>query len=94
MIKPMNDWVALKKVETAKMFGKIHIPETAAEKPTMGDVVAVGNGTMTPHGVRIEPTLKVGQRVLFPAFSFTKVKDGDEEYMMISENDILAVLED
>lgn len=93
-IRPLHDRVVIKRLEEEqKTSGGIVIPDTAAEKPQKGEVVAVGNGKILDNGETRALDVKVGDQVLFGKFSGTEVKVGDDELLVMREEDILAVLE-
>lgn len=93
MIKPLYDRVLLKRIEKEEeKKGSIIIPDTAKEKPQEGIVVAVGEGKMTDEGKRVPLTIKVNDKVLFGKYSGTDVKYGDEDYIIMREEEILAIL--
>ena len=71
----------------------IYIPDTAQEKPQEALVVAVGNGKLLDNGTRQPMDLKVGDRVLYSKYAGTEIKQVDEEYLILRESDILAVIE-
>ena len=73
--------------------GGIVIPDTAAEKPIQGEVIAVGNGKILENGDRRAVDVKVGDRVLFGKYSGTEVKVSGEEVLVMREEDIMAVIE-
>jgi chaperonin GroES len=73
--------------------GGIIIPDTAKEKPQEGKVVAVGNGKVTDEGKKISLDVKAGDRILFGKYSGNEVKIEDEEYLIMREEDVLAILE-
>jgi chaperonin GroES len=79
--------------ETETMYGNIVVPDMGKEKPLMGEVVAVGPGTYTITGDFIETQVEVGEIVVFPAFGGTKMTIGDDEFVVMKENDLLASLE-
>ena len=92
-IQPLEDRVViLPDDETASMRGGLYIPDTAKEKPQQGEVVAVGPGKMTEEGKRIEPEVKPGDRVLYGKYSGTEVTVADEQYLILRESDVLAVI--
>jgi chaperonin GroES len=92
-IKPLADRVVVKPLEeTEQMKGGLYIPDTAKEKPQQGEVVAVGPGRLSDDGKRIELELKVGDRVIYGKYSGTEVTVGDEEYLILRESDVLAVV--
>ena len=93
-IRPLHDRMLVKRVEEQDARrGGIIIPDTAKEKPQEGKVVAVGNGKMTDEGKKISLDVKAGDRILFGKFSGNEVKIEDEEYLIMREEDVLAILE-
>ncbi len=93
-IRPLNDRILVKRLEEEeKTKGGIIIPDTAKEKPAEGEVVAVGPGRLNDKGDRIEPAVKVGDRVLFSKYGGTDVKLEGEDYLILREDDILGVVE-
>ncbi len=93
-VKPLNDRVLVKRVEEVQVTkGGIVIPDTAKEKPIEGKVIAVGPGKMSDAGNRMTLQLKEGDRVLFGKYAGTEIKMEGEEYLMMREEDILAVIE-
>ena len=94
-VKPLYDRVLVKRIEEVQVTkGGILIPDTAKEKPIEGKVIAVGPGKMSDAGVRMALQLKEGDRVLFGKYAGTEIKMEGEEYLMMREEDILAVLTD
>ena len=94
-IKPLNDRVLVKRIEEVQVTkGGILIPDTAKEKPIEGKVIAVGPGKMSDSGERMALQLKEGDRVLFGKYAGTEIKMEGEEYLMMREEDILAVIND
>ncbi|MCH4247074.1 co-chaperone GroES [Acinetobacter populi] len=92
-IRPLHDRVVVKRVEEeTKTAGGILLPGSAAEKPSQGEVIAVGNGQITDNGVRALD-VKVGDKVLFATYAGTTVKVNGEELLIMKEADILGVLE-
>lgn len=92
-VKPLADRVVVKPLEeTEQMKGGLYIPDTAKEKPQQGEIVAVGPGRMSDSGERIAPELKAGDRVLYGKYSGTEVTVGDEQYLILRESDVLAVI--
>ena len=92
-IKPLFDRVVIKRMEEEKLSaGGIVIPDTAAEKPIKGEVVAVGPGKTLDNGSVRAPQIKVGDKVLFGKYSGTEVKLDGTEYLVVKEEDILATL--
>lgn len=86
-VKPLGDRILVKLIEEhERTQGGIYIPDTAKDKPQTGEVVAVGDGE--------EVKVKVGQKVLFAKFAGTEVKLGTEDHLLLSMDDVLAVVED
>ena len=93
-IKPLGKRVLIKRAEADLTKGGILLPDSAQEKPKQGEVVAVGPGDMKDDGSVTPLDLKIGDRVLFGAFAGTEVKtEEDEDYLLMSEDDVLAVVE-
>jgi chaperonin GroES len=94
-VKPLNDRVLVKRTEELQMTkGGIFIPDTAKEKPIEGKVVAAGPGKMSDSGNRMALAVKEGDRVLFGKYAGSEIKIEGEEYLMMREEDILAIVED
>ena len=92
-IRPLADRVVVKRLEgETKTKGGIIIPDTAKEKPVEGQVVAVGSGKVMKGGKVRTPELKVGDRILFGKYSGTEVKLDGVEHVILTEDDVLAVL--
>jgi chaperonin GroES len=92
-VKPLADRVVVKPLEESEqMRGGLYIPDTAKEKPQQGEVVAVGNGKVGDDGTRIDMELKVGDKVLYGKYSGTEVTISDEQYLILRESDVLAVV--
>jgi chaperonin GroES len=90
-IKPLYDRILVKRIEEGEQkIGGIIIPDTAKEKPQEGEVIAVGGGRVLENGERQAPDVNVGDKILFGKYSGTEVKYGDEEYLIMREDDILA----
>ena len=94
-IRPLQDRILVKRVqEEEKTKGGIIIPDTAKEKPIEGKVIAVGNGKVQEDG-KVRPLdVKAGDRVLYGKYSGTEVTVADEQYLILRESDILAVIAD
>ena len=92
--RPLSDRVLLKRIEEKGEVkkGEIIIPDTAKEKPMEGEVISVGPGKMMEDGKRSPMDLKAGDRVLFGKYAGTEIKIDDEEYVIMREEEILAVL--
>ncbi|GAW28585.1 co-chaperone GroES [Carboxydocella sp. JDF658] len=94
MIKPLGDRIVIKPLASEEVTASgIVLPDTAKEKPQEGEVVAVGNGRLLENGERIAPEVKVGDRVIYSKYAGTEVKYEGEEYLILNERDILAVIE-
>jgi chaperonin GroES len=92
-VKPLADRVVVRALEEAEtMRGGLYIPDTAKEKPQQGEVVAVGPGKLSDEGKRIEMELKVGDKVLYGKYSGTEVTVDAEQYLILRESDVLAVV--
>ena len=92
-IRPLHDRILVERLEEQEVNrGGIIIPDTAKEKPQEGKVIAVGAGKMTEDGKRLAPEVKAGDRILFGKYSGSEVKVDDKEYLILREDDILAVL--
>ena len=93
MIKPLGDRVVIKVLEKEeKTKSGIVLPDTAKEKPQQGEVMAVGNGKVTEDGKTVPMNVKAGDKVLYGKYSGTEVKLDGEEYLIIKESEILAIL--
>ncbi|MCH7508323.1 MAG: co-chaperone GroES [Proteobacteria bacterium] len=94
-IRPLHDRVIIKRMEEERTSaGGIVIPDSAAEKPIKGEVVAVGNGKILESGDVRPLDLKVGDKVLFGKYSGTEVTVDGDELLVMREEDVMAVLED
>ena len=92
-IKPLADRVVVKLVEEQEMKqGSIIIPDTAKEKPMQGTIVAVGPGKISENGAKIEMSVKVGDRILYGKYSGTEVTIDKEDYLIMRESDIFAII--
>ena len=93
-IRPLADKVLVERVEAeSKTAGGIVLPDTAKEKPKRGKVVAVGSGKLLEDGKRSELQIKKGDEIIFTSYAGTEVKVDGEEYMIMDQSDILAVVE-
>ena len=93
-IRPLHDRVVIKRMEEEKTSpGGIVIPDSAAEKPIRGEVVAVGNGKIQENGKAQPLDVKVGDIVLFGKYSGTEVKIDTDELVVMKEDDIMAILD-
>ena len=95
-LEPINDKILIlpEKAEKQKTASGIYIPDTAADKPQIATVVAVGNGRLLEDGSRAELSVKKGDRILFSKFAGTEIQIDDKEdiLLLITERDILAVV--
>ena len=88
---PLGERVVVRPIEQEQTTkGGIFLPDTAKEKPQEGEVVAVGPGRATDDGSRIPMELGVGDRVIYSKFAGTEYKEGDDEYLIMRESDVLA----
>jgi chaperonin GroES len=93
-IRPLHDRILVKRVEEQEVRkGGIIIPDSAKEKPQEGKVIAVGNGKVNDDGKKIPLDVKAGDRILFGKYSGSEVKLEEKEYLILREEDILAILE-
>ena len=94
MLKPLGDRIVLRvKKEEEKSIGGIVLTSSAQEKPSTAEVIAVGEGKRTHHGDVITPSVKVGDIVVFEKFAGSEIKDGSDDVLIVSEGDILAIVE-
>jgi chaperonin GroES len=92
-VRPLHDRVLIKRVEEKEVVkGGIIIPDTAKEKPMEGEVVAIGPGKITDDGKRAAMDVKAGDRILFGKYAGTEIKIDDQDYIIMREEEILAVL--
>ena len=92
-LKPLGDRVIVKpKAPEEKTKGGIILPDTAQEKPMEGTIVAVGAGRIADDGKKIAMELKAGDKILYGKYSGTEVKINDEEYLIMRESDVYAII--
>ena len=92
-VRPLYDRVVVKRIEEQEVVkGGIIIPDTAKEKPMEGEVVAAGAGKVTDSGARAGMDVKAGDRVLFGKYSGTEIKIDGQEYLIMREDEILAIV--
>jgi chaperonin GroES len=92
-VQPLGDRVFVKvSASEEKTAGGILLPDTAKEKPQIGEIVAVGPGKRNDDDSRQTPEVKIGDKVLYSKYAGTDIKLGTEEYVLLSEKDILAVV--
>jgi chaperonin GroES len=93
-IRPLHDRIVVKRQEEREVKkGGIIIPDTAKEKPQEGKVIAVGNGRVNEDGKKISLDVKAGDKILFGKYSGSEVKIDEEEYLIMKEDDVLAIIE-
>ena len=93
-VRPLHDRILIKRIEEQETVkGGIIIPDTAKEKPQEGEVMAVGTGRKEKDGKVIPLDVKPGDRILFGKYSGTDIRIADEEYLILREEEVLAVLE-
>lgn len=93
-IRPLADRILVRRIEEAEqMQGGIYIPDTAKEKPTQGEIIAVGPGRTTDDGKLQKMEVKVGDRVLMGKYAGTEVKIDGDEFLILREDDVLGILE-
>jgi len=92
-IRPLHDRILVERLEEQEAKrGSIIIPDTAKEKPQEGKVIAVGTGKVTDEGKRLGLDVKYGDKILFGKYSGSEVKVDDKDYLIMREEDILAIL--
>ena len=93
-VRPLHDRLIVRRLEEGEQkIGGIIIPDTAKEKPQQGKVIAVGNGKVKDDGKRVPLDVKVGDRILFGKYAGQEIKLDGEEYLIMREDDVLAVIE-
>ncbi len=94
-VRPLGDRILVTRLEEEEVIkGGIIIPDTAKEKPQRGQVVAVGLGRLDDDGKRIPLDVKAGDSILFGKYAGNEVTVGDEEYLIMREDDVLAIVEE
>ena len=93
-LQPLGDKVVVERDSTEeKTAGGIYIPDSAKDKPSRGKIIAVGTGKLLDDGTRGKMQVKKGDRVLFTSYAPETIEIGDDEYLLMSETDILAVID-
>ena len=93
-LRPLHDRIIVQRLEEGEQhIGGIIIPDTAKEKPQQGKVIAAGNGKTKDDGRRVPLDVKGGDRILFGKYAGQEIKLGDEEYLIVKEDEVLAVIE-
>ncbi len=93
-VRPLHDRILVERVDEQKEVkkGSIIIPDSAKEKPQEGEVVAVGNGKILEDGTKVDLEVKAGDRILFGKYAGTEVSIEDQDYLIMREDDILAII--
>ena len=92
-VRPLHDRLLVRRVEEKETVkGGIIIPDTAKEKPQEGEVIAVGNGKTLENGSKVALDVKAGDRILFGKYSGTDIKIDGQEYLILREDEVLAVI--
>ena len=93
-LKPLGDRIIIKALPQEDLTkGGVFLPDTAKEKPQQGEVLSVGQGRYDDNGKLIPMTVKTGNKVLYGKYSGTEIKLEGEEYLILSEKDVLAIVE-
>jgi chaperonin GroES len=94
-LRPLHDRILVERIEEKEQIkGGIIIPDSAKEKPQEGKVVAVGNGKRLENGTTVPLDVKAGDRILFGKYAGSEIKVEDSEYLILREDEVLAVIED
>jgi chaperonin GroES len=92
-VRPLHDRLLVRRIEEKEQVkGGIIIPDTAKEKPQEGEVIAVGNGKVLDNGTKLPMDVKAGDKILFGKYSGSDIKIDGEEYLILREDEVLAVL--
>ena len=92
-VRPLHDRLVVRRIEEKESVkGGIIIPDTAKEKPQEGEVIAVGNGKVLENGTKVPLDVKAGDRILFGKYSGTDIKIDGQEFLILREDEVLAVL--
>jgi len=92
-VRPLHDRLIVRRIEEKETVkGGIIIPDTAKEKPQEGEVIAVGNGKLLDNGTKVPLDVKAGDKILFGKYSGTDIKIDGEEYLILREDEVLAVV--
>ena len=93
-LQPLGDRIVVQREESnEKTDGGIYLPDSAKDKPTRGTVISVGDGKLLDDGTRAPLQVAVGDRVLFTSYAGEAIEIGDEEYILMGESEVLAVIE-
>lgn len=94
-LRPLGDRVLVKRIEQeTQLPSGLVLPETAKDKPQIGEILAVGPGERTDDGKHIPLEVTVGQKVAFPKYAGTEIKLNGDEYLLLRESDLLAIVEE
>ena len=92
-VRPLHDRLVVRRIEEKESIkGGIIIPDTAKEKPQEGEVIAVGNGKVLDSGTKVPMDVKAGDKVLFGKYSGTDIKIDGEEFLILREDEVLAIV--
>jgi chaperonin GroES len=92
-VRPLHDRLIVRRIEEKETVkGGIIIPDTAKEKPQEGEVIAVGNGKLLENGTKVPLDVKAGDRILFGKYSGTDIRIDGQEYLILREDEVLAVV--
>ncbi len=92
-VRPLHDRLLIRRIEEKETVkGGIIIPDTAKEKPQEGEVIAVGNGKILDNGTKVPMDVKAGDKVLFGKYSGTDIKIDGQEYLILREDEVLAIV--
>ncbi len=92
-VRPLHDRLLIRRIEEKETVkGGIIIPDTAKEKPQEGEVIAVGNGKILDNGTKVTLDVKVGDKILFGKYSGTDIKIDGQEYLILREDEVLAIV--
>jgi chaperonin GroES len=92
-VRPLHDRILVRRIEEKETVkGGIIIPDTAKEKPQEGEVIAVGNGKLLENGSKVPLDVKAGDRILFGKYSGTDIRVEGQEYLILREDEVLAVI--
>jgi chaperonin GroES len=92
-VRPLHDRLLVRRIEEKETVkGGIIIPDTAKEKPQEGEVIAAGNGKVLENGTKLALDVKAGDKILFGKYSGTDIKIDGEEYLILREDEVLAVV--
>jgi len=93
-VRPLGDKILLKRLEAeGKTKSGIVLPETAKEKPKRGTVIALGDGKLLDSGERAKFQVKKGDEVIFASYAGTEIKIGDDEFLVLAEDEVLAIID-